>query len=66
MKHNFDRDAIDLISRNPDVKFDNYFPPYFILQLVAMRDASPATSKMVFDFTTYACRRLAALPNVRL
>ena len=66
MKRNFDRDAIDLISRNPDVKFDIYFPPYSILHFVAMREASPATLKTVFDFTTYACRRLTALSNVRL
>ena len=37
----FERDAIGLIEKNPDVKFDIYFPPYSILQFVAMRDASP-------------------------
>ena len=30
---------LGLIAKNPDVKFDIYFPPYSILQFVAMRDA---------------------------
>ncbi len=47
---NFERDAVGLIAKNPDVKFDIYFPPYSILQCVAMRDASPATLKIVYDF----------------
>ena len=62
----FERDAIGLIENNPDVKFDIYFPPYSILQFVAMRDASPATLKVVYDFTTYAFPRLTKFPNVRL
>ena len=41
----FEQDAIGLIEKNPDVKFDIYFAPYSILQFVAMRDASPATLK---------------------
>ncbi len=48
------------------MKFDIYFPPYSILQFVAMRDASPATLKIVYDFTAYASQRLAQFPNVRL
>ena len=51
MVRNFERDAIGLIEKNPDVKFDIYFPPYSILQFVAMRDASPATLKIVYAFT---------------
>ena len=47
MVRNFERDAIGLIAANPDVKFDIYFPPYSILQFVAMRDASPSTLKIV-------------------
>jgi hypothetical protein len=66
MVRNFERDAIGLITKYPDVKFDIYFPPYSILQWVAMRDASPATLKIVYDFTAYASRRLAAFPNVVL
>ena len=31
-----------------------------------MRDASPATLKIVYDFTAYIARRLAQLPNARL
>ena len=66
MVRNFERDAIGLIAKNPDVTFDIYFPPYSILQFVAMRDASPATLKIVYDFTAYASQRLAQFPNVRL
>ena len=54
MVRNFERDAIGLIAKHPDVTFDIYFPPYSILQFVAMRDASPATLKIVYDFTAYA------------
>ena len=66
MVRNFERDAVDLIQKNPDVKFDIYLPPYSILQWVAMRDASPATLKIVYNFTAYASRRLAAFSNVSL
>jgi len=62
----FERDAIDLIEKNPDVKFDIYFPPYSILQFVAMRDASPATLKIAYDFAAYAFPRLTKFPNVSL
>jgi hypothetical protein len=66
MVRNFERDAVDLVAKNPDVKFDIYFPPYSILQWVAMRDASPAALKVAYDFTAYASRRLAQFPNVTL
>jgi hypothetical protein len=66
MVRNFDRDAVGLITKNPDVKFDIYFPPYSILQWVAMRDASPATLKIVYDFTAHVSQRLTQLPNVSL
>jgi hypothetical protein len=66
MVQNFERDAIGLIAKNPDVKFDIYFPPYSILQWVAMRDASPATLKIVYDFSAYAGPRLTQFANVRL
>lgn len=62
----FERDAIGLISKHPDVTFEIYFPPYSILQFVAMRDVTPSTLKTVYDFTAYAFPRLLALPNVRL
>jgi len=62
----FERDAVDLIAKNPDVKFDIYFPPYSILQFVAMRDASPATLKIVYEFSAYALPRLVQFPNVSL
>jgi hypothetical protein len=63
---NFERDAIGLIASHPDVTFDIYFPPYSILQWVAMRDASPATLKIVYDLSAYMSRRLLECPNVRL
>jgi hypothetical protein len=66
MVRRFESDAIGLIELNPDVKFDIYFAPYSILQFVAMRDASPATLKIVYDFTAYAVPRLTQLPNVTL
>jgi hypothetical protein len=62
----FERDAIDLIAKHPDAKFEIYFPPYSILHLVAMRDASPATLKIAYAFSAYASRRLLQFPNVRL
>jgi hypothetical protein len=43
-------DAIGLIAIST-------FPPYSIPQFVAMRDASSATLKIVYDFTAYAGRR---------
>ncbi len=62
----FERDTIGLIAKHPDVTFDIYFPPYSILQFVAMRDFSPATLKTVYDFAAYALPRLVQFPNVRL
>ena len=62
----FEHDAIGLIANNPDVEFDIYLPPYSILQFVAMRDASPSTLKIVYDFSAYAVPRLLQFPNVRL
>jgi len=66
MIRNFDRDAISLIENNPDVTFDIYFAPYSILHFVVMRDASPATLKIAYDFAAYAFPRLLQFPNVRL
>jgi hypothetical protein len=66
MVRNFERDAIGLIAGHPGVQFDIYLPAYSILQWGAMRDASPQTLKIVYDFTDYAARRLTELPNVRL
>ena len=33
---------------------------------MALRDASPATLRIVYSFTAYAAQRLLQLPNVRL
>ncbi|MDA9522306.1 hypothetical protein XI06_18925 [Bradyrhizobium sp. CCBAU 11434] len=66
MVRHFEQDAVGLITRHPDVTFDIYFPPYSILQFVAMRDASPETLKIVMDLTAVIAQRLTQLPNVRL
>jgi len=66
MVRHFEQDAVGLITRHPDVMFDIYFPPYSILQFVAMRDASPETLKIVMDLTARIAQRLTQLPNVRL
>jgi hypothetical protein len=66
MVRHFERDAVGLITRHPDVAFDIYFPPYSILQFVAMRDASPATLKIVYDLAARVAERLTELPNIRL
>jgi len=66
MVRHFEQDAVGLIARHPDVTFDIYFPPYSILQFVAMRDASPETLKIVTDLTAHIAERLTQLPNVRL
>lgn len=66
MVRHFERDAVGLIARHPDVTFDIYFPPYSILQFVAMREASPATLNIVTGLTAHIAQRLTQLPNVRL
>ncbi|MGL9619416.1 hypothetical protein QRQ56_15510 [Bradyrhizobium sp. U531] len=66
MVRHFEQDALALVARHPEVTFDIYFPPYSILQFVAMRDASPPTLKIVMDLTAIAAQRLTQLPNVRL
>jgi hypothetical protein len=66
MIRNFERNAVALIANNPDTVFDIYFPPYSILQFVAMRDASPATLTTAYDFSAYAFPRLLQFQNVRL
>jgi len=66
MVRHFERDVAGLVTRHPDVTFDIYFPPYSILQFVAMRDASPATLKIVTDLTAHIAQRLSQLSNVRL
>jgi hypothetical protein len=66
MLRHFERDVAGLITRHPDVTFDIYLPPYSILQYVAMREASPATLKVVTDLTARFAERLTQLQNVRL
>lgn len=66
MVRNFERDAIALIAGHPDVTFDVYFAPYSVLHFVAMRDASPVTLRITYEFSAYAFQRLLKIPNVRL
>lgn len=66
MVRHFERDAVGLSAGHPEVTFDIYFPPYSILQFVAMRDASPETLKIVTGLTAHIAQRLTQLPNVRL
>ena len=66
MVRNFEQQAVRMIEAHPQVQWDIYFPPYSILQFVAMRDASPQALKIVYDFTAYVGRRLVGLPNVNL
>jgi hypothetical protein len=64
MKRNFESDAIGLIRNHPDVRFRIYFPPYSILQFVAMRDYAPATLDVALQFSEYATQGLLEFPNV--
>ncbi len=64
MVRNFERDAIGLIEKNPNVEFRIYFPPYSILQFVAMREIAPETLQLVYKFSAYVIDRLLSLPNV--
>jgi hypothetical protein len=66
MMRSFERDAIGLIQKYPDVEFDIYFPPYSILQFVAMRDFSPATLQVVYKADSAMLRRLSQFPNVKV
>jgi hypothetical protein len=66
MVRNFERDAIGLIEKYPDVEFNIYFPPYSILQFVAMRDFSPATLQIVYKANSYLLRRLSQFTNVKV
>ena len=64
MVGNFERDAVGLIEKNPDVQFRIYFPPYSILQFVAMREIAPDNLQLVYKFSAYIVDRLLSLPNV--
>jgi hypothetical protein len=66
MVRNFERDAVGLFEKYPDVEFDIYFPPYSILQFVAMRDYSPQTLQIVYQANRYLLRRLAQFANVEV
>jgi hypothetical protein len=64
MVRNFERDAIGLIEQSPGVQFRIFFPPYSILQFVAMSEIAPDTLQLVYKFSAYVIDRLLSLPNV--
>jgi hypothetical protein len=66
MIRNFERDAIGLIEKYPEVEFDILFPPYSILQFVTLRDAAPATLQGVYEVNDHMLRRLAQFQNVKV
>jgi len=66
LTRNFERDAIALVKRHPDVQFDIWFPPYSILLFVGARDASPQALQVAYDFSSYMTARLLALHNARV
>jgi hypothetical protein len=66
MVRNFDQDALALIRKYPDVKFEIYFTPYSILHWAVMRDLAPEALNVVYDFCAHANEELTKLPNVRV
>jgi hypothetical protein len=66
MVKNFERDAIGLIEQKRDLKFTIYFPPYSILQFVALRDFAPNVLDIIYRFNIHALKRLSEMPNVTL
>jgi hypothetical protein len=63
---NFERDAITLIRENPHTHFRIFFPPYSILQTVAMRDFDPKALQTFYQANTYMLERLVQFPNVKV
>jgi hypothetical protein len=61
---NFERDFFNLIKNHPEVEFRIFFPPYSVLEFVAMGEVSPDALQTVYDFSAYIIRRLLLLPNV--
>jgi hypothetical protein len=66
MVRNFERDAVGLIEKYPDVEFYIFFPPYSVLQFVAMRDFSPETLQVVYRANSTMLRRLSQFSNVKV
>jgi hypothetical protein len=61
---NFERDAVELIKSNPRITFLIFFPPYSILNPVAMQMVAPSKLEMVLRFNEYQLKRLLEFPNV--
>jgi hypothetical protein len=61
---NFERDAVELIKSNPRVSFVIVFPPYSILNPVAMQIVAPSKLELILRFNEYELKRLLELPNV--
>jgi hypothetical protein len=61
---NFERDAIELIRSNPRISFLIFFPPYSILNPVAMQLVAPSKLELILRFNEYELNRLLEFPNV--
>ncbi|RXT37953.1 hypothetical protein [Bradyrhizobium betae] len=66
VEQQFRHDAIDFIRAHPDVDFTIIFPPYSILNFIALREILPRDYAVFFRINSYMLRQLAALPNVDL
>jgi hypothetical protein len=66
MVRNFERDAISLIGDNPNTNFRVFFPPYSVLQTVAMRDFDPKALQTFYRVSAYILERLVQYPNVKV
>jgi hypothetical protein len=64
MAANFDRDAVELIKSNPDVSFLIFFPPYSILNPVAMQFVAPDKLEQILKLNAYELTRLIEFSNV--
>jgi hypothetical protein len=63
---NFERDAITLVRDNPNTNFRIFFPPYSILQFVAMRDFDPKALQTFYRVNAYILERLVQYANVKV
>jgi hypothetical protein len=61
---NFERDAVELIKSNPRIAFVIFFPPYSILNPVAMQMVAPDKLELILRFNEYQLKRLLEFPNV--
>jgi hypothetical protein len=64
MAANFENDAVELIKNNPDISFLIFFPPYSILNPVAMQLVAPSKLALILKLNEYELKRLLEFPNV--